>query len=656
MKQKCKCARNQETDMSEKFKKFTINGLITIMVLILVTILYYYVQGRLKTSFPEVTPQDGVLDVRDISFEDTVYSLNNNWDYYPGKLYWSEDFQDEENMPRKAGPGEKDMHVGSYRLIILAQPNQYLEIGSYSIDYSMRIIVNGVEERNIGYVSDDPAEAKAHGRYVTYPFFTGEDGRVEIIYQYSNFIHNEGGFIQATVISTPKNIDEYKRGIALNAMFVSCGLLFLSFYFLLCALYQESREHYALAFSCFVIAFRNQYFTFEHLLSPDRDFMLWYRVFILIVTLLPAVALYLLAAFYPKVMRRGIVLTFTALFTVLTAMHFIVDSRDLVKLCRYSYYVCVPFLIIFLVKLIHYFSKEVKINMIEIITLFAIMFYIVVVIREGLTTGSNSRVAHYGITPYASFVCSMLLSITISIKLQHQRMQLAEEKHKNEVLEQVNAVNKEFLRTVAHELRTPLTVISGYAQLMERQIDKNVPLEQPKEKLSTISSEADRLGNIVTKLMDYTYGSKNATEFGGVDVNELLRGAQAVLVPVCHKRNNQLEVENHCSFMIHANYELLLQVLINLIVNASRHTENGTIKILVSEGDGFAEFFVSDTGTGINAEDAPHIFEKGFTTGSGKGLGLAICKETIQMHGGTIDLASSGSNGTVFRFTIPKEK
>lgn len=644
------------TLMKPEFKKFTINGILTITMLIMITILYNYVQARLVGDFPEVTPKDGVLDIRDISFEDQIYHLNNNWDYFPGKLYVPEDFKDEDNMPVKAGPYEKDMQLGTYRLKILAEPKIYLEIGSFSIDYSMRIFVNGREIRNVGYVSDDPKEAKPNGRYVVYPIYTGENGEVEIIYQYSNFMHDEGGYIQATVISTPKNIDEYKRGIALNAMFVSCGLLFLSFYFLMCALYQESREHYALAFSCFVISFRNQFFTFEHLLSPDRDFVLGYRLFILIVTLLPAVAIYLLAAFYPRVMRRWIVLSFTAIMLVLTALHFIVDTRELVQLCHYSYYICVPFLAIFLVMLLRYFHKEVKINAIEIVTLSAIMFYVVVVVREGLTTGSNSLVAHYGITPYASFVCSMLLSVTISIKLQNQRLQLAEEKHKNEVLEQVNTVNKEFLRTVAHELRTPLTVISGYAQLMERQIDKDVPLEQPKEKLSTIASEADRLGNIVTKLMDYTYGSNNATEFGAIDVNELLRGAKAVLIPVCHKRNNQLETENHCTFKVHGNFELLLQVLINLVVNASRHTESGTIRITVSEGDGFAEFFVSDTGIGINAEDAPHIFEKGFTTGSGKGLGLAICRETIQMHGGTIELASSGSRGSVFRFTVPKEK
>lgn len=642
--------------MSDPKKKFTINGILTITMLILIYLLYLYVQGRLRTRFPEVTPQDGILDVREVSFENTIYSLNNNWDYYPGKLYEPKDFEDEANVPRKAAPGEKDVHVGTYRLKILAQPDLYLEIGSYSIDYGMRIFVNGTVVRNIGYVSDDPDKAKPHGGYVVYPVYTGESGEVEIIYQYSNFIHNEGGFIQATVISTPKNIEEYKRGIALNAMFVSCGLLFLSFYFLLCALYQESREHYALAFSCFVIAFRNQFFTFEHLLSPNRDFLLWYRVFILIVTLLPAVAFYLLAAFYPKVMKRGIVLTFTGMFAVLTVLHFTMDTRDLPTLCRYSYYVCVPFLIIFLVKLIRYFRREVKINALEIITLFAILFYIVVVIREGLTTGSNSRVAHYGITPFASFVCSMLLSINISVKLQRQRIQLAEQQHKNEILEQVNVVNKEFLRTVAHELRTPLTVISGYAQLMERQIDKDVPLDQAKEKLNTISSEADRLGNIVTKLMDYTYGSKNATEFGSVSVDELLKGAKSVLMPVCHKRNNRLETDNRCTFNIHGNFELLLQVLINLVVNASRHAENGVVKITVSDGDGFAEFLVSDTGTGINAEDAPHVFERGFTTGSGKGLGLSICKETIQMHGGTIELASSGSTGTTFRFTVPKEK
>jgi signal transduction histidine kinase len=100
---------------------------------------------------------------------------------------------------------------------------------------------------------------------------------------------------------------------------------------------------------------------------------------------------------------------------------------------------------------------------------------------------------------------------------------------------------------------------------------------------------------------------------------------------------------------------MLLTVLLNLIVNASRHTEEGRITVDAKDTGNWAEISVSDTGRGIAPEDVPHIFEKGYTTDEGRGLGLAICRETIALHGGELSLAATGPEGSVFRFTVPKE-
>ena len=67
-------------------------------------------------------------------------------------------------------------------------------------------------------------------------------------------------------------------------------------------------------------------------------------------------------------------------------------------------------------------------------------------------------------------------------------------------------------------------------------------------------------------------------------------------------------------------------------------------------------FRVRDNGEGIASEIAPHIFEKGYTTTDGRGLGLVICSETVALHGGTLELEATGPEGSCFRFTIPKER
>ena len=179
--------------------------------------------------------------------------------------------------------------------------------------------------------------------------------------------------------------------------------------------------------------------------------------------------------------------------------------------------------------------------------------------------------------------------------------------------------------------------------------------EKSLQRLQTIYSEADRLGEIVTQLMDYTYGRKKETEMTAVDVGALLKSAESILKPICAKRENRFLLSMEGRYLIHGNYELLLQVLINLIVNASRHTENGSITVKTEKAGDLIAFIVADTGNGIAPEDVPHIFEKGYTSGNGRGLGLTICMETIRLHGGTLELVSTGPTGTTFRFTIPRE-
>ena len=285
----------------------------------------------------------------------------------------------------------------------------------------------------------------------------------------------------------------------------------------------------------------------------------------------------------------------------------------------------------------------------------AMVLFIIMLVWEGVNSGSNSTINHFGVTPFAMVVCILILDIVINTRLTEQTSLLRETQQRNRLLGQVNEMNSDFLRTVAHEFKTPLTVISGYAQLMNRQLEKGSLAESAPERLKIIRQEADRLSEIVGQLMDYTYGKNRKTEMSEVYVSELFKIAGAVLKPVCAKRNNTLMFSGDSQCRVYGNSELLLQVLINLVVNANRHTENGTITVEARDCGEMAEFVVSDNGEGISPDIVTHIFEKGFTASNGQGLGLAICSDTVSMHGGTLSLRSTGPEGSSFCFTIPKE-
>ena len=110
------------------------------------------------------------------------------------------------------------------------------------------------------------------------------------------------------------------------------------------------------------------------------------------------------------------------------------------------------------------------------------------------------------------------------------------------------------MHKVAHELKTPLTVISGYAQLTGIQLaDNNINKEIPGN-LKTIQQEAQRLGDMVTRLMEYSYGRKSAVEFSRIIVPELLENVNAIATPVCLKQHNNVKIVNAPCADIHGNF------------------------------------------------------------------------------------------------------
>ena len=627
-----------------------------LLVLTLLAVFLILCRGRVQTRFPVLEPADGVVDARDVDFTGGVYHIVNRWDYWPSQLLTPEELASPD-APQKGDPMQRDNTLGTWKLELLAKPDTYLSLCSFSIDYSMRVFVDGKEVRNIGFVSDVPEKTVPMVRYLTLPLYSGEDGHIEIVYQYANFLHNDGGFIQNTLISTPENIDEYQRSLSFWSLLLSCGLLFFAFHFLLGAAFQKRREYGALSLCCALIAFRNHFFFGEYLLGAGYDFTLHYRLTILDASLIPAAALFLFSAFFPQVLgkKRRSSFVLAALYAVLTVCHFIVGTKQLLPLCVVCCSVCVPFLILYIFRFVRYFRKE-RLTALDALTVGAIALFIVTLIYEGLSVGSNAAMNHFGVSPAAMVICILILNVVINTRIQTQTALLRETQQRNELLGQVNEMNRDFLRTVAHELKTPLTVISGYAQLMSRQLEKGALADTAPQRLETIRQEADRLAEIVTRLMDYTYGANRETEFVAVDVTALFESAGAVLKPVCAKRGNTFILTNNARGLVHGNFELLLQVLINLVVNASRHTENGEISVEAADEGKAVVFRVRDTGEGIAPEAAPHIFERGFTTTNGQGLGLAICKDTVALHGGTLALESTGPEGSCFRFTIPKEE
>jgi signal transduction histidine kinase len=223
----------------------------------------------------------------------------------------------------------------------------------------------------------------------------------------------------------------------------------------------------------------------------------------------------------------------------------------------------------------------------------------------------------------------------------------------------------EFLSTFSHELKTPLTSIKGFAQY-GASVMKN-PSDDPADdkaeilgSFESIKNAAERLDRMGTQLLDVTM-----IEQGIIGVNLAPCNFNDIAMQIRgdfekqSQSNNTLHVQENTSLpIIKADPDKLVQVLLNLIKNANKHTENGVITLTAEPEEKHVNIAVSDTGSGIPEELIPYLFKKfpqaeigGMKTDHG--LGLYICKSYMTAMGGEIALANTSGEGTRFVVTLP---
>ncbi len=150
------------------FNKNIFRWLLPVAIVVLSVLLIQNIFSRKEYSVQELSPQDGVLDIRDIDMSEGVFNIANNWDFYPEALYTSEDFASGA-AGEKSGPeaSASDTPYGTHRLRILAQPDRYYTICGFSLDYASRVFVNGSEVATFGTVADNAEDFVPSVGYMT---------------------------------------------------------------------------------------------------------------------------------------------------------------------------------------------------------------------------------------------------------------------------------------------------------------------------------------------------------------------------------------------------------------------------------------------------------------------------------------------------------
>jgi PAS domain S-box-containing protein len=222
----------------------------------------------------------------------------------------------------------------------------------------------------------------------------------------------------------------------------------------------------------------------------------------------------------------------------------------------------------------------------------------------------------------------------------------------------------DLVSTVSHELRTPLTTIREAVSQMLDGLLGDTTSEQ-REFLSMCLQDVDRLMRIINDLLDISKIEAKRVELHKhmVDIVELIQQVHNIFTP--RFREKQLEGKvsfSHAHIEVYADRDKLIQVLTNLIGNALKFTNQGSIEISAVDKGDKVECSVLDSGIGIAPGDLAKVFEKFKQVGrvygpgeKGTGLGLAIAKGIVDLHKGNIWVESRENQGTKFIFTLPKQ-
>lgn len=252
------------------------------------------------------------------------------------------------------------------------------------------------------------------------------------------------------------------------------------------------------------------------------------------------------------------------------------------------------------------------------------------------------------------------LNVLLEKKVEERTEEL---RSANIALEKANRLKSEFLATMSHELRTPLNAIIGFAEVLKDEVVGIVNKEQ-KEYLGDIHTSGQHLLNMINSILDLSKieAGKLELKYETFHIREIIREVLNTIAPFSRKKS--ITIQTSIPKDIHpltADRVKFKQILFNLLSNSVKFTpDNGRITISANPEKQHIRFDVSDTGIGIKPEDMNNLFEPFHQLDAsharhyeGTGLGLALTKRLVELHGGQIWAKSEYGKGSTFSFLLP---
>jgi len=617
--------------------------------------LFVYFQAKERHAPVAV---DGKLDLRNWRFEkDGIVPLNGEWEFYP-RLSG----QDKSSTkPIIEVPGTWLSHMeakgmASYRLQIhVGDPAAVYGLKTSSIQISNRILVNGEVVGASGTPAEEPAYEALNKPYAGY--FHLQPGWNEIIVEVANYEMPAGsGIVEEIYLGLADQISALQDKAQAHDWVTFAAFLIMGLYFI--GLYSQRKQDYSLIVFgivclCFALFTSTRGERILYGMIGDVPFWLYIRI-----QMCSAIGagmgffLYVYTAFRPFASRRliRVGLVFGGILAVLTLafMPQLMTETYRQVTSLYSTFPLLYAIYVFVLAALHRVEGSVYLTLATI----ALNAY-----AQIQNSNIYFGVPVYQLVPFEPFLFLLMLGLLMSLRFSNAFRKVEE---LSVQLLQADKIKDDFLARTSHEFKSPLHGIMNISKSMADD-PSAPPTSEQREKLQLIAGIANRLSQLVYDILDFSKLKQGELSVHPTPVD--VRSAVDVQLQIysfqCADRNIRLEngVPPDMQYAL-ADEIRLGQIIGNLIDNAVKHTESGSITVTATAKDNLIEIAVQDTGEGIEAEDLPRIFEafKSFDStmeSRGFGLGLSIAKQLVELHGGRISVDSERGRGTTFFFTLP---
>lgn len=502
-------------------------------------------------------------------------------------------------------------------------------------------------------------------------YFRTKLEEVVVTIQVSSFEHIRGGFENSIYFGDASIVDNKFYKDMIGTLFMNGCIFIIGLFMILFALYRR-QEHLFLIFGLFALLISARalfavpfYYT---LIFPDMSWLWGTRLEYVLTEATSIIYVTLLWKWHEKEFSKKVLYFLAIVHISLIVITLFTEPIFFQTLFFNVFYLAIPtfFYVVYVIaKSIRNNNRNAKVNLIGMALIF-LAFFNDFAIGQNWYSSWNLMLPAVGIYVLLHVIL-MSKNFADSVrKTEHQNVQLlALNKSNEELAVQLQKEIKQkddFLANTSHELRNPLHGIINIAQSILRK-KPNYLNEEIKADLELLITIGHHMSRTVQDLLDISRLKEHRIQLQKEHLDIQSISAGVIDMFKAHIENKDIRMETEIPFdfpLITADKNRLIQILYNLLHNAVKFTDEGTIIVTARKQDDMVHIQVEDTGRGISEEALRKIFnpyEQGDSSitavDGGLGLGLSICKQLIEMHGGTLKVSSVLGEGSIFTFTLP---